>query len=112
MTKRHKQSHWSPGTQPPTFNPEAKVYDLPKNALECLRVRSFYDKSMIDGYNSKAMADIVVHMCYQDKELSELLSIILAMQIFSSNYKTLPRTLEVSKSFMLIKDEFMRNRIE
>jgi len=87
-------------------------YRLTYEEKSCLLDKETYDKTLRNGYDGKALSEIVSHWSYEDKEYSQMIAQIILKGLNEIEYEEVKGFYEVLEEFLTIKDSLTKHRIE
>ena len=87
-------------------NRGAAGFGISQDDLKCMNEKEFYDKSMRNGYDCKALARIICHWSTGDRDFSGMIAEVLLQGINTVDFEETKDFYEVLQCFLGIEDEF------
>ncbi|EGR29288.1 ubiquitin carboxyl-terminal hydrolase family protein, putative [Ichthyophthirius multifiliis] len=91
---------------------EEKQYELSQNDKICLENQEFYQRCMIENYDIQCLGYLIVYMCYNNMQMSEMINKLILKNIYKSTNDYLKQYLDLVHYFLNINDQFSKYRIE
>jgi len=104
--------HASAVVAPPTALPDTVLQQMPNEDLGFLYQPALYSKALKEGINSKAVTDIILHLCWEDEEFSRKIIDIIRTAINEVDHDGFKPYFDVFTPLLALADSRQAARVD